>query len=98
MKNAGLIGDPVGHSLSPALFSCLSLMEGHSDFNYEAHKVTAAELQAFFEKAKNEMFGFNVTIPHKETVLSLLNKISPAAKAIEAANVVSFSKGLSQGH
>src|ERR1700733_7019953 len=98
MKNAAVIGDPIGHSLSPALFSRLARLEGINDFHYEARRVTEKELPDFFQTAKSELIGFNVTIPHKEDVIPYLNKVSPAALAIGAVNVVSFSQGLGEGH
>lgn len=87
-KLCGLIGHPVNNSLSPAMhnaaFEALGL-----DAVYFAFRVAPTELRQAVEGARAmDMFGLNVTIPHKITVIPLLDALSPHARAIGAVNTV----------
>lgn len=88
---AGVIGDPVGHSLSPRLhghwLSRLGLRGA-----YVALPVGAADLAEVLHALPRMGFhGANVTIPHKEAALALAHEATPAALAIGAANTLVFS-------
>ena len=83
-----LLGDPVGHSRSPGLhnsaFRALGL-----DFAYAAFRVRPPDLADAVAGLRALGFaGANVTIPHKEAVLAHLDALTPAARAIGAANTV----------
>ena len=84
-----LLGHPVEHSLSPAMhnaaFRALGL--GHS---YEALDVTAEELPAAVGRIRDgEVLGANVTVPHKETVMKLVDTWDGPTAEIGAANTLS---------
>jgi len=88
LRLAGLIGDPVGHSRSPALhnaaFSQLGL---HA--RYELWPTPAADLPARIESLRApHILGANVTLPHKIAVLDLLDRLDPAVAVIGAANTI----------
>ena len=75
----GIIGDPVAHSLSPrmhnAAFTALGL-----NWVYLAFRVRAGDLRgALRGLAALDLAGINVTIPHKEAVLPLLDEVDPPA-------------------
>ncbi len=87
---AGVIGDPIGHSKSPRL-------HGHwlSDYGLAGHyipmQISAGDLpEALKTLPKLGFKGINVTIPHKETALSLANEVTDAAARIGAANTLTF--------
>jgi shikimate dehydrogenase len=87
---AGVIGDPIGHSKSPRL-------HGHwlSDYGLAGHyipmQISAGDLpEALQTLPKLGFKGINVTIPHKETALSLANEVTDAAARIGAANTLTF--------
>jgi shikimate dehydrogenase len=88
----GVMGDPVGHSVSPAMhnaaFHALGLNYAYLPFN-----VSKAGLAGAVEgiRALN-MVGMNVTIPHKVAVIPLLDEIDPLAQRIGAVNVI-YNKG-----
>ena len=68
-----LFGHPVEHSLSPAMHNAAfrSLGLPHS---YETLDVTADELPAAVGRIRGgEILGANVTVPHKETVMKLVD-------------------------
>jgi len=84
----GVIGDPIAHSLSPAMhndaFQALGL-----DAYYHAFHVTPDNLEAAVKGMKAiGVAGFNVTIPHKAAIMQYLDDIDPIAKTIGAVNTV----------
>ena len=91
---AGVLGDPVAHSRSPAIqnaaFEALGL-----DWRYVKLPV-AGELFAETVRALpgSGYRGANVTIPHKEAALAVADHASDAARAIGAANTLTFEDGV----
>ena len=88
---AGVIGDPVSHSLSPKL-------HGHwlSRYGLRGHyipmRVGQSDLAHVLRTLPQMGFkGVNVTIPHKEHVLSLADKVTDRAALIGAANTITFT-------
>ncbi|HJZ47056.1 MAG TPA: shikimate dehydrogenase [Roseiflexaceae bacterium] len=85
---AGLIGDPVVHSRSPALHNAAFAQLGLRA-RYELWPTPAAELAARIESLRApHILGANVTLPHKIAVLELLDRLDPAVEAIGAANTI----------
>lgn len=85
---AGILGWPVGHSLSPAMhnaaFAALGL-----NWAYLAFPVAPGRVGAVVEGlAAAGCAGLNVTIPHKQEVMTACTAVSPAAAAIGAANTL----------
>jgi shikimate dehydrogenase len=94
----GLIGYPLGHSLSPVLhqtalaeaglkgeyelFPILPLPDGISDLEDLINRMRAGEIQ-----------GLNVTIPHKQSVLPLVDELTPSAAAMGAVNTLVMQSG-----
>lgn len=90
---AGVIGCPVGHSKSPRLHGTW-LAEYGVVGHYVPLHIEAADLaDALRLLPKLGFVGANVTIPHKETVLSLADEVSDRARKIGAANTLSFKDG-----
>jgi len=77
MQRAAVIGDPISHSLSPIIFSVIQTQLGISDFGYEAVQVSREDLHSFITQTAKESkyVGLNVTLPHKQAILSILDKI-----------------------
>ena len=96
---ACVIGYPVKHSISPAIFEFLS-KRLKTPLVYRRLEVAPGQLQSWLHHARDsELFlGWNVTIPHKETVLKGLESVSKAAQAIGACNVVQFNGRATLGH
>ena len=84
----GLIGNPVGHSISPVIHNSLArLMDMnmvYTTFKVEKGDVVTAVNGAY---ALN-ILGLNVTVPHKQVVMESLVDIDPLAKAIGAVNTL----------
>jgi shikimate dehydrogenase len=94
----GIIGFPVKHTLSPhfqnAAFASLGM-----DAVYIPLEVAPDKLKSAFASIKALGFsGINVTIPHKQAVLRLADKLSPEAKGIGAANTIVFRNGRSKAY
>jgi shikimate dehydrogenase len=84
----GIIGSPVGHSLSPAMQNA-AIAELGIDYVYVPFPVEPDFLgQAVEGLRRLGIWGFNVTIPHKSTVLPFLDRISPEAELCGAVNTV----------
>ncbi len=90
IRGASVIGTPISHSLSPALFSFLSQRVGMRGFDYQAEEIQPEALRRFVDRARERenYVGFNVTIPHKENILGLLDELTPEARSIGAVNAV----------
>lgn len=83
-----VLGDPIAQSKSPqmhrAAYAALGLP--HS---YEKFRVSPGELPGWvFSLRQGQYAGFNVTIPHKQAVLALVDHVAPLARAIDAANTL----------
>lgn len=85
---AAVIGHPVGHSLSPAIFSFLAQKQD-LPLLYTALDISPKKLKTALKAMKELSFlGCNITIPHKQAVLSHVMHRSPEVKLIGAANVI----------
>ena len=91
---AGVLGDPVRHSRSPAMHNAAFQAVG-LDWRYVKLPV-APELFAETVRALPDAGyrGANVTIPHKEAALALADEAGDSAQAIGAANTLTFADGL----
>src|SRR6185369_6264846 len=82
----GVIGDPIGHSLSPLLHNT-AFHAGKFDAVFVPFLVR--NLREFLRAMKAfAVAGLSVTIPHKETILRLLDDCDPLAARIGAVNTV----------
>jgi shikimate dehydrogenase len=87
-KLAGLIGDPVAHSRSPALHNAAFAHLGLRA-RYELWPTPAHDLAARVESLRaDHILGANVTLPHKIAVLDLLDRLDPETEVIGAANTI----------
>ena len=89
----GVIGDPIGHTLSPQIHNAALRRRGHQ------HGVCAVSRAGRRSQAVSRRLpragrqGLSVTIPHKEAVIPKLTKIDPDVKGIGAANTVVWDGG-----
>ena len=85
-----LLGSPVGHSGSPAMYN-YSYERLGIDYAYVAFDVEPSNLKSAIEGAKSlNIKGFNVTIPHKIEVMKCLDEIDEVARLIGAVNTIDF--------
>jgi shikimate dehydrogenase len=101
MIHLGLIGYPLGHSLSPKIHSAALKAAGlHGD--YFLFPIQPDDIQGLKELLarvrSRELLGLNVTIPHKQNVIPMLDDLTPSARSIGAVNTVFFKDGKLIGH
>lgn len=91
MKKYGLIGFPLGHSFSAGFFAEKFANEG-IDARYDNYEMPDVDgLRALIE-GDTELCGLNVTIPHKQAVIPLLDALSDEAREIGAVNVIRIER------
>ena len=92
-KIVGIIGDPIKHSRSPQIHNAAITALG-LDYVYVPFHVQPDNLGAAIEGFKaTDVVGINVTIPHKQNVISYLDEISREATLIGAVNTLIFKEG-----
>jgi shikimate dehydrogenase len=93
-KIAGIVGNPIRHSLSPKIHNYLFGYFG-IDAVYLPFEIDSEEsIESFtktFQAAK--MLGANITIPYKTTVLPFVDELSDRSKLTGAANTLSLKNG-----
>lgn len=84
----GIFGYPLAHSISPA-FQQAAFDSYSMDVRYEAWPVPPEELERAVGKLRSEPYmGANVTVPHKQQVMELIDTIDPVAARIGAVNTI----------
>lgn len=88
MKRFAVVGDPISHSLSPrmhqAAYTALGLPH-----RYEALHTTAADLPAVVADLRaGRLDGCNVTLPHKQRVSTLVDRVTDSARSFGVANTL----------
>lgn len=85
---AGVIGDPVRHSLSPVIHNA-AFAEAGLDWVFVAFEVGEGEAPAAIAGARAMgVDGLSVTMPHKAAVLEALDRLSPTAARLGAVNAI----------
>ena len=87
-----VLGDPIAHSLSPALHRAGYAAVG-LDWTYEAHRVAAGELPGFVRSLDASWRGLSLTMPLKREALSLATAVSPVARVAGAVNTLLLVDG-----
>ncbi len=91
MKKAGLLGHPLGHTLSPLLHEKLSRYMDET-IEYKKYDISLEELEASWPLLKS-LDGFNVTIPHKLNIKKYLDELDESAQKHGSVNVVAKQNG-----
>lgn len=97
-KIAGLLGNPVEHSVSPQLHNTISRYMGH-DIIYVPFKVEKDNLEKAVDGLRAiNVIGFNVTIPYKSEIIKYLDDVSDEALLLGAVNTVKNENGRLLGY
>ena len=97
-KVCGIIGDPIGHTMSPLMHNAAFTRMG-IDYLYVPFRVKKEELgQAIAGMRALNIRGLNVTIPHKVAIMPLLDKLDGLAERIGAVNTVVNDDGVLTGY
>lgn len=98
MLKLGLIGEKLAHTISPEIHKRL-MKSNHIEGTYDILEMSQETFPLEFDNLKKSDYsGVNITIPYKESVLPLLDEISPQAKYIGAVNTVAFKDGQAIGY
>lgn len=96
----GIIGWPLGYSLSPLMHNA-ALKAAGLQGEYKEYPVKPEDLESWLETEAPKLDGFNVTMPHKEEVfrwIVLRGKIDPFAQLAGAVNTVAVKQGAFSGY
>jgi shikimate dehydrogenase len=101
MIHLGLIGYPLGHSLSPKIHAAaLNACGLNGDYSlFPIHPYDEQGLKDLLARVRSrEIYGLNVTIPHKQNVIPLLDELTPSARSIGAVNTIFVKEDKLIGH
>ena len=97
-KCIGLIGYPLGHSVSPAMHQA-AFGYYKLDMSYKAWETESSELVTVVNRLRDpEYLGANVTVPHKKAVISLMDELDDLALEIGAVNTIANRGGRLVGY
>lgn len=86
MRKFGLIGHPLGHSLSPQIHTRLFELSGES-VDYQLYDIAPEELSEKHDFLSS-LDGFNITIPHKMAIIDYCDALSDGAQRYRSVNCV----------
>ncbi|MCP3030385.1 shikimate dehydrogenase [Halobacillus sp. A1] len=93
MMKLGLIGYPIGHSLSPWIHNQL-LESQNLEGSYQLYEIEPDKFEENIKSLKKEnLDGFNVTVPYKEQIIPFLDEMDQAAEFLGAVNTVKVEDG-----
>lgn len=91
-KVFGVIGNPIGHSLSPLIHNTVA-QEINRDLVYTAFKVSSEGMEGAIKGAYElGVAGLNVTVPHKKAIIPCLCGLDKTAEAVGAVNTIKYSE------
>ena len=91
-----LFGWPLGHTMSPELHAALFASDGF-DADYIGVAVPPERLADALALARDKLRGVNLTIPHKQAVLPLLDALDDGARDLNSVNTIAFTDGKARG-
>ena len=92
MNKFALIGHPLGHSMSPLIHEKLFALSGLADTSYELIDI-APEDMANSRGTLEALRGLNVTIPHKQAVIALVDELGESAQRYNSVNCINNDNG-----
>lgn len=92
-----VIGHPIGHTMSPFIHKRLFSLSG-IDAEYSVYDIPPEELEKKFKEELQYLNGFNITIPHKQGIIPLIDELDPKAKLYGSVNTVFNDNGTHNGY
>ena len=87
-RRALVLGDPVGHSLSPVLHEAAYASLGLTGWSYGRERVGRGELGAFLADLDDDVAGLSLTMPLKEEALDVVDDVHPHGRLLGSVNTV----------
>ncbi len=89
----GLLGYPLGHSLSPLIHTAaLQTLGFEGDYRLYPTEDEQGLLGMLNQLRQGKIQGLNVTIPHKRSVIEFMDVLTPTARSIGAINTISYQQ------
>ncbi|MBP5581224.1 MAG: shikimate dehydrogenase [Ruminococcus sp.] len=92
MNKFALIGHPLGHSMSPLIHEKLFALSGLADTSYELIDIAPEDI-ANSRDTLESLRGLNVTIPHKQAVIALVDELGESAQRYNSVNCINNDNG-----
>ena len=96
-KKYAVIGHPIGHTMSPFINTRLFALAG-VEAEYTKLDIAPENLKESYETVLSKLDGYNITIPHKQNIIPLIDKIDSKAKMYGSVNTVSNKDGVATGY
>ncbi len=97
MAKYGLLGYPLGHTMSPPIHKRLFELDGKADAEYEVCEF-APEILADKIEYLNSLRGYNITIPYKVEIIKHIDSLDESAKRYNSVNCVAVKNGKRIGY
>ena len=97
MNRFALIGHPLGHSMSPLIHEKLFALSGLEGTSYELIDIAPEDIAGSRELLEG-LRGLNVTIPHKQAVIALVDELAESAQRYNSVNCISNMNGKLTGY
>jgi shikimate dehydrogenase len=98
MKKYLVIGNPIEHSLSPALHNYW-IKENKIEAIYNKQKINENEIEDLIFKVKQKKInGINVTVPYKKKIIPYLDNLSFEAQSTQSVNTIYLKDNKVVGH
>ncbi|MCR5599491.1 MAG: shikimate dehydrogenase [Ruminococcus sp.] len=97
MNKFALIGHPLGHSMSPLIHEKLFALSGMNDSSYELIDIEPEKI-ADSRDLLESLRGLNVTIPHKQAVIKLVDELGESALRYNSVNCINNAGGKLVGY
>lgn len=97
VKKFAVIGHPIGHTMSPFIHNRLFELSG-VDAEYGVIDVAPENIVNDYNNILKSLDGYNITIPHKQAIIPLLDDIDSKAKMYGSVNTVANRDGMATGY
>lgn len=96
-KKFAVIGHPIGHTMSPFIHTRLFALSG-VEAEYTKLDIAPENLSEEYKNTLLKLDGYNITIPHKQNIISLIDEIDDKAKMYGSVNTVANREGVAKGY
>jgi shikimate dehydrogenase len=90
----GLLGHQIAYSISPVIHDLIN----PNSMDYEIIDIAPDDIKKLLHKRVEDFSGFNVTIPHKQSIMDLCQSVDRMAEKIGAVNTVDIRNGVWKGY
>lgn len=96
-KKFAVIGHPIGHTMSPFIHNRLFELSG-IEAEYTKLDIAPENLADEYKNVLSKLDGYNITIPHKQNIIPLIDEIDEKAKMYGSVNTVANIDGVAKGY